>query len=325
MPCRHVIPIRLRFHPGTCAEDSDALDILVLTESPLFAGRLVHVHLVGMICATQKAGRTSIRNERLIGVLETPVNKSAIHDIRDLSCACGSCRSGRRGASRPTRTFAWKSRTGSPFGLKHPPVRTNHGTALQQEGIAQGQEGMHERKRGALRSGRSGKKIMSRKRHPVVRGTKKWCEILRRGSQETVFEEEVAPPGPGRDMASQAAAPRSPGSILSRHAWCDHALTTQRYASPALFSAAPPRRHFATLNRSLATQSAAVARGWRSCMAASHARPPIHSRVIRVQLVAVCWRVEAPRLAASLPVVLQIRAHVALNVIAGERPICAFA
>ncbi len=64
--------------PSTRAEDGDALDVMVLTEAPLFPGCLVYVHLIGVIRAMQKEQRKMIRNDRLLATLETPVNKPAI-------------------------------------------------------------------------------------------------------------------------------------------------------------------------------------------------------------------------------------------------------
>lgn len=64
--------------PSTCAEDGDALDVMVLTDEPLFPGCLVLVHLVGVIRAVQKEQRKLIRNDRLLATIETPVNKPAI-------------------------------------------------------------------------------------------------------------------------------------------------------------------------------------------------------------------------------------------------------
>lgn len=64
--------------PSTCAEDGDALDVMVLTEAPLFPGCLVLVHLIGVIKAVQKERRKLIRNDRLLATIETPVNKPAI-------------------------------------------------------------------------------------------------------------------------------------------------------------------------------------------------------------------------------------------------------
>ena len=70
--------------PGTRAEDGDALDVLVLTEAPLVVGCLVHVHLVGVLRAKQREGRKMIRNDRLIGVIETRVNKPALRELTEL-------------------------------------------------------------------------------------------------------------------------------------------------------------------------------------------------------------------------------------------------
>jgi inorganic pyrophosphatase len=64
--------------PSTCAEDGDALDVMVLTAAPLVAGCLVHVHLIGVIRATQKEKRRMIRNDRLLATIETPVNRPEI-------------------------------------------------------------------------------------------------------------------------------------------------------------------------------------------------------------------------------------------------------
>jgi inorganic pyrophosphatase len=85
LPAGMSFPFDFGSIPGTSAEDGDALDILVLTQAPLVVGCLVHVHLVGIIRATQKEGRATIRNDRLIGAIETPVNKPAVRDIHDLS------------------------------------------------------------------------------------------------------------------------------------------------------------------------------------------------------------------------------------------------
>lgn len=71
--------------PSTCAEDGDALDVLVLSEAPLFPGCLVHVHLIGVIRAVQKERRKMIRNDRLLATLQTPVNKPAITQLHQVS------------------------------------------------------------------------------------------------------------------------------------------------------------------------------------------------------------------------------------------------
>jgi inorganic pyrophosphatase len=70
--------------PRTRAADGDALDVLILTEAPTFVGCLVTVRLLGVLRATQKEKGKSIRNDRLIAIPETPVNRPAIRDLRQL-------------------------------------------------------------------------------------------------------------------------------------------------------------------------------------------------------------------------------------------------
>jgi inorganic pyrophosphatase len=70
--------------PGTAADDGDPLDVMVLVETPSFAGCLMKVHLIGVIEAEQTEKGKTVRNDRLIAVGETPVNKPAIAHIKDL-------------------------------------------------------------------------------------------------------------------------------------------------------------------------------------------------------------------------------------------------
>ena len=85
-----ILPVGMSFPydfgsiPGTRAEDGDALDVLVVTDAPLIVGCLVQVHLLGVIRATQTEGRKKIRNDRLIGATQTPVNAPCARSIQDL-------------------------------------------------------------------------------------------------------------------------------------------------------------------------------------------------------------------------------------------------
>lgn len=78
LPAGMAFPYDFGSIPSTCAEDGDALDVMVLTDAPLIAGCLVHVHLIGVIRATQKEKRRMIRNDRLLATIETPVNRPEI-------------------------------------------------------------------------------------------------------------------------------------------------------------------------------------------------------------------------------------------------------
>jgi len=85
-----ILPVGMSFPfdfgsiPRTKAEDGDALDVLVLTDAPLFVGCLVHVRLVGVIRATQTERGKSIRNDRLVASIETPVNKARYRELREV-------------------------------------------------------------------------------------------------------------------------------------------------------------------------------------------------------------------------------------------------
>ena len=70
--------------PGTRAEDGDPLDVMVLLDAPSFVGCLVTVRLLGGLKVVQTEGRLKIRNDRLIGAPQTPVNKPALRSLREL-------------------------------------------------------------------------------------------------------------------------------------------------------------------------------------------------------------------------------------------------
>jgi inorganic pyrophosphatase len=70
--------------PGTCAADGDALDVLVLNCGPSFPGCLLTVRLIGVVRARQREGRRVIVNDRLIGVVETPVNHPRVRKLGEI-------------------------------------------------------------------------------------------------------------------------------------------------------------------------------------------------------------------------------------------------
>jgi len=84
-----ILPVGMSFPfdfgsiPRTKAEDGDALDVMVLSDAPLFVGCLVHVRLIGVIRAMQTERRKTIRNDRLVASIETPVNKARYRELRE--------------------------------------------------------------------------------------------------------------------------------------------------------------------------------------------------------------------------------------------------
>lgn len=66
MPEGMLFPYDFGFVPSTKADDGDPLDVLVLSDAPLFPGCLVECTVIGVIEAEQQEqGRTN-RNDRLI-------------------------------------------------------------------------------------------------------------------------------------------------------------------------------------------------------------------------------------------------------------------
>jgi inorganic pyrophosphatase len=84
LPAGMAFPYDFGSVPCTQAEDGDPLDVLVIAPAPTFAGCLVTVRLIGMLRAVQVERGKRIRNDRLIGAIQTPVNRAVIRDLREL-------------------------------------------------------------------------------------------------------------------------------------------------------------------------------------------------------------------------------------------------
>jgi len=70
--------------PGTRSEDGDPLDVLVLNDAPTFPGCLLTVRLIGVLRAEQREARKWIRNDRLLGVPQTPVNEPQTRRLQEV-------------------------------------------------------------------------------------------------------------------------------------------------------------------------------------------------------------------------------------------------
>jgi inorganic pyrophosphatase len=84
LPAGASFPFDFGFIPSTRAEDGDPLDILVLTDEPTAVGSLLPVRLLGVIEAEQTERGKTLRNDRLVGVIETPYNLPEARDMHDL-------------------------------------------------------------------------------------------------------------------------------------------------------------------------------------------------------------------------------------------------
>lgn len=79
-------PYDFGFIPGTRGDDGDPLDVLVLSEEPIGVGLVVPVRLIGALEAKQtEEDGTTVRNDRLIGVVETEHNPPEVKSIHQVS------------------------------------------------------------------------------------------------------------------------------------------------------------------------------------------------------------------------------------------------
>ena len=74
LPQGAFFPFDFGFVPSTAADDGDPLDVLLVAEEPTFPGCIVPGRLIGVLEAEQTEKGKTIRNDRLIAVLETPYN-----------------------------------------------------------------------------------------------------------------------------------------------------------------------------------------------------------------------------------------------------------
>ena len=84
MPEGMMFPYDFGFMPGTKADDGDPLDVLVLSDEPMFPGCEVECRLVGVIKAKQKEKGTESRNDRIVAVAAGSVLYAGVKELSDL-------------------------------------------------------------------------------------------------------------------------------------------------------------------------------------------------------------------------------------------------
>ncbi|MCU1258256.1 MAG: hypothetical protein JWO80_1141 [Bryobacterales bacterium] len=85
LPEGMVFPHDFGFVPGTKAEDGDPLDVLVLTDEPLFPGCLVECRLIGVIEMEQDVEGAMTRNDRLIAAAQASLLYADVNDLSGLN------------------------------------------------------------------------------------------------------------------------------------------------------------------------------------------------------------------------------------------------
>ncbi|MGN6249298.1 MAG: inorganic diphosphatase [Ginsengibacter sp.] len=84
LPRGMVFPFHFGFIPGTCAEDGDPVDVLVLMDQLSWPGCIIECDLIGVMEAEEtKDGKTS-RNDRLIATAKAADNYSHIKELDDM-------------------------------------------------------------------------------------------------------------------------------------------------------------------------------------------------------------------------------------------------
>src|SRR5262252_1775375 len=78
-------PYDFGYLPGTRGEDGDPVDVLLLMDEPAFAGCVVPAHLIGVLEAEQTEGGKTVRNDRLVAVVETPYNPAEYRSLEDVN------------------------------------------------------------------------------------------------------------------------------------------------------------------------------------------------------------------------------------------------
>jgi inorganic pyrophosphatase len=78
-------PYDFGFLPSTRGEDGDPLDVLLIMDEPAFPGCVVPARLIGVLQAEQTEGGKTVRNDRLVAVVETPYNPAEFHSLEEVS------------------------------------------------------------------------------------------------------------------------------------------------------------------------------------------------------------------------------------------------
>jgi inorganic pyrophosphatase len=78
-------PYDFGFIPSTHGQDGDPLDVLLLGDEPSFPGCVVPARLIGVLEAEQTEGGKTVRNDRLIAVIETPYNPPEYRSLDEVN------------------------------------------------------------------------------------------------------------------------------------------------------------------------------------------------------------------------------------------------
>src|SRR5262245_48866900 len=78
-------PCDFGFVPSTRGGDGDPVDVLLLAVEPSFPGCAVGARLIGVLEAEQTEGRKTVRNDRLVAVVETRYNPAEYQSLNEVN------------------------------------------------------------------------------------------------------------------------------------------------------------------------------------------------------------------------------------------------
>ena len=84
LPEGMVFPFDFGFIPKTQGDDGDPLDVLILSDAPLFAGCVVQARIIGVIEAEQSEKKVHERNDRFVAVVDASLDWGDVEDAKDL-------------------------------------------------------------------------------------------------------------------------------------------------------------------------------------------------------------------------------------------------
>lgn len=87
LPEGMMFPYDFGFIPGTKADDGDPLDVLVLSDEPMFPGCELQCRIIGVLRANQRENGKEKRNDRLLAVADGSVLYAEVNQLTDLEPA----------------------------------------------------------------------------------------------------------------------------------------------------------------------------------------------------------------------------------------------
>src|SRR5262249_19771184 len=85
LPQGMYFPYDFGFIPSTRGEDGDPLDVLLLADEPAFPGCVVPARFIGVLEAEQTEGGKTVRNDRLVAVVETRYNPAEYRSLEEVN------------------------------------------------------------------------------------------------------------------------------------------------------------------------------------------------------------------------------------------------